>query len=60
MDLSVYGQLFGIVQLLQIALIVYHLMTGQAGGPPLYINLIVGVVLAALFFMQSGNSNSGK
>jgi hypothetical protein len=35
-------------------------MTGQAGGPPLYINLIVGVVLAALFFMQSGNSNSGK
>ncbi len=59
-SLSVYGQLFGIVQLLQIALIVYHLMTGQAGGPPLYINLIVGVVLAALFFMQSGKSNSGK
>ena len=58
--LSAYGQLFGIVQLLQIALIVYHVMTGQAGGPPVYINLVVGIVLAALFFMQSTNSDSGE
>ena len=52
-SLYAYGQLFGIVQLLQILLIVYHLMTGQAGGPPVYINLVVGVVLAALFYLYS-------
>ena len=52
-SLYAYGQLFGIVQALQILLIVYHLMTGQAGGPPVYINLIVGVVLAALFYFYS-------
>ena len=52
-SLYAYGQLFGIVQALQILLIVYHLMTGQAGGPPVYINLVVGVVLAALFYFYS-------
>ena len=52
-SLYAYGQLFGIVQSLQILLIVYHLMTGQAGGPPVYINLIVGIVLAALFYFYS-------
>ena len=59
-SLSAYGQLFGIVQLLQLALIAYHLVTGQAGGPPVYINLVGGGVLAALFFMQSANSDSGE
>ena len=58
--LSKYGQLFGVVQLLQIALISYHLMTGQAGGPPVYINLVVGIVLAALFLIQSTKSDSGE
>ena len=52
-SLPAYSQLFGIVQLLQIVLIVYHLMTGQAGGPPVYINLVVGIVLAALFYFYS-------
>ena len=52
-SLYAYGQLFGIVQSLQILLIVYHLITGQAGGPPVYINLVVGVVLAALFYLYS-------
>jgi len=52
-SLSAYGQLFGIVQLLQILLIIYHLMTEQAGGPPVYINLVVGVVLAVLFYFYS-------
>ena len=52
-SLYAYGQLFGIVQSLQILIIVYHLMTGQAGGPPVYINLIVGIVLAALFYFYS-------
>ena len=52
-SLYAYGQLFGIVQSLQILLIVYHLMTGQAGGPPVYINLVVGIVLVALFYLYS-------
>ena len=52
-SLYAYGQLFGIVQSLQILLIVYHLITGQAGGPPVYINLVVGIVLAALFYSYS-------
>ena len=52
-SLYAYGQLFGIVQSLQILLIVYHLMTGQAGGPPVYINLVVGIVLVALFYSYS-------
>ena len=52
-NLSKFGQLFGIVQLLQIALILYHLITGQAGGPPVYINLVVGVILAALLLLIS-------
>jgi len=29
------------------------LMTEQAGGPPVYINLVVGVVLAVLFYFYS-------
>ena len=52
-SLYAYGQLFGIVQSLQILLIVYHLITGQAGGPPVYINLVVGIVLVALFYLYS-------
>ena len=52
-SLYAYGQLFGIVQSLQILLIVYHLIIGQAGGPPVYINLVVGIVLAALFYFYS-------
>ena len=59
-SLPAYGQLLGIVQLLQIALISYHLMTVQAGGPPVYINLVVGIVLAALFLIQSTKSDSGE
>ena len=52
-SLYAYGKLFGIVQSLQILLIVYHLITGQAGGPPVYINLVVGFVLVALFYLYS-------
>ena len=55
--ISKFAQLFGVVQLLQTSLIFYHFVTGQAGGPPVYINLVVGVVLAALFFFQSSKSN---
>ena len=52
-SLPAFGQLFSIVQLLQIALIVYHLITGQAGGPPVYINLVVGFALVVLFYLYS-------
>ena len=52
-SLYAYGKLFGIVQSLQIVLIVYHLITGQAGGPPVYINLVVGIVLVVLFYSYS-------
>ena len=31
----------------------YILITGQAGGPPVYINLVVGIVLVALFYLYS-------
>ncbi len=53
-----FGELFSIVQLLQIALILYHLITGQAGGPPVYINLVVGIVLVALFYSYSQQDES--
>jgi len=57
-SLPAYGQLFSIVQLLQIALIIYHLITGQAGGPPVYINLVVGLALIALFYLYSQQKDS--
>ena len=57
-SLPALGELFSIVQLLQIALILYHLITGQAGGPPVYINLVVGIVLVALFYSYSQQDES--
>jgi len=57
-SLPAFGQLFSIVQLLQIALIVYHLITGQAGGPPVYINLVVGFALVVLFYLYSQQDDS--
>ena len=57
-SLYAYGQLFGIVQALQILLIVYHMITGQASGPPVYINLVVGFVLVALFYLYSQQDDS--
>jgi len=56
--LPAFGELFSIVQVLQIALIVYHLITGQAGGPPVYINLVVGIVLVVLFYSYSQQDES--
>ena len=57
-SLYAYGQLFGIVQALQILLIVYHMITGQASGPPVYINLVVGIVLVALFYSYSQHEDN--
>ena len=52
-SLSEFGKLYGIAQILLIALIVFHLITGQAGGPPVYVNLGDGAILAVLFFLNS-------
>ena len=48
-----YGQLFAIIGLLWVLLLGFHGATGQASGPPLFGNLIINVVLAALFFVYS-------
>jgi len=51
--MSSYGQLYGIIGVLWVLLIGYHAATGQASGPPVYGNLAINAVLAALFFMYS-------
>tara|TARA_Y100001970_G_scaffold190832_1_gene232093 strand:+ start:1510 stop:1869 length:360 start_codon:yes stop_codon:yes gene_type:complete len=57
-SLPALGELFSIVQLLQIAIIVYHLITGQTGGPPVYINLLIGIILVGLFYLYSQQDDS--
>ena len=54
--LSSLGQLFGIGNVLWALFVVYHIMTGQAGGATGYANVFIFVVLAVLFFMQSRKS----
>ena len=51
--LSSLGQLFGIGNVLWALIVVYHIMTGQAGGATGYVNVLIFVVLAVLFFMKS-------
>ena len=51
--LSSLGQLFGIGNVLWALIVVYHIMTGQAGGATGYSNVLIFVVLAVLFFMKS-------
>ena len=51
--MSSYGQLFGVIGVLWVLLIGYHAATGQASGPPVYGNLFLNAVFAALFFMYS-------
>jgi hypothetical protein len=51
--MSSYGQLYGVIGVLWVLLIGYHAATGQASGPPVYVNLALNAVLAALFFMYS-------
>ena len=51
--MSSYGQLYGIIGVLWVLIIGYHAATGQASGPPVYGNLAINAVLAALFFMYS-------
>ena len=54
--LSSLGQLFGIGNVLWALIVIYHIMTGQAGGAAAYGNLVVEAILAALFYMQSKKS----
>ena len=54
--LSSLGQLFGIGNVLWALIVIYHIMTGQAGGTTGYANVLIFVVLAVLFFMQSRKS----
>jgi len=54
--LSSLGQLFGIGNVLWFLIVGYHIMTGQAGGATAYVNAIIFVILAVLFFMQSRTS----
>ena len=51
--MSSYGQLYGVIGVLWVLLIGYHAATGQASGPPVYGNLAINAVLAALFFTYS-------
>ena len=51
-----FGKLAAIIVSLNVLLVLYHTVTGQISGAIAYSNLIVLVVLAALFFMYSRKS----
>ena len=50
---SSLGHLWGIRQVLWLIILGYHIMTGQAGGSTAYINAVLFVIFALLFFMYS-------
>ena len=54
---SSLGQLWGIGQVLWLIIVGYHIMTGQAGGSTAYINAVLFIVFAVLFFMYSKKSD---
>ena len=51
------GQLWGIGQVLWLIIVGYHIMTGQAGGSTAYINAVLFIIFALLFFMYSKKSD---
>ena len=53
---SSLGQLWGIGQVLWLIILAYHIMTGQAGGLTAYINAVLFIIFALLFFMYSKKS----
>ena len=53
---SILGQLFGIGSVMWFLIIGYHIMTGQASGPPAYGNIVIIGIFAILFFMYSRKS----
>ena len=50
---SSLGQLWGIGQVLWLLILGYHIMTGQAGGSTAYINALLFIIFALLFFKYS-------
>ena len=52
-SLKSFGQLFVIGHILFLLIIGYHIMTGQAGGPPAYGNVVITAILAILYFVNS-------
>ena len=54
---SSLGQLWGIGQVLWLLILGYHIMTGQAGGSTAYINAVLFIIFALLFFMYSKKSD---
>ena len=50
------GQLWGIGQVLWLLILGYHIITGQAGGATAYINAVLFIIFAILFFMNSKKS----
>ncbi|SVD38258.1 uncharacterized protein METZ01_LOCUS391112 [marine metagenome] len=54
---SSLGQLWGIGQVLWLIIVGYQIMTGQAGGSTAYINAVLFVIFALLFFMYSKKSD---
>ena len=52
-SLQSFGQLFVIGQVSFLLIIGYHIMTGQAGGPPAYGNVVITAILAILYFVYS-------
>ena len=54
---SALGQLWGIGQVLWLLILGYHIMTDQAGGSTAYINAVLFIVFAVLFFMYSKKSD---
>ena len=48
-----YSQLFGIVTALYVVFLGYNTISGEVGGATVYVLIVVHLVLAALFFMNS-------
>ena len=53
---SSLGQLWGIGNIMWLVILGYHMVTGQAAGATAYINAVLFVIFAILFFMYSRKS----
>ena len=53
---SSLGNLWGIGNIMWLVILGYHMMTGQAAGATAYINAVLFVIFAILFFMYSRKS----
>ena len=53
---SSLGKLWGIGNIMWLVILGYHMMIGQAAGATAYINAVLFVIFAILFFMYSRKS----